>query len=280
MPERGPAGRVRIGISGWTYRSWRGDFYPPGLVHRGELAYVAERLGSIEINASFYSLQRPSSYLTWREQTPDGFVFAVKGGRFVTHMKQLLDIETALANFFASGVLALGNKLGPLLWQLPQRMRFDADRLNRFFELLPRTTMAAAALAAHHNDKVPTDRALIETEVDLPIRHAVEPRSEDFGSPAALEVLRANDIALVASDGAGAWPLFTTVTADFAYVRLHGSRELYASGYDDGELARWADRIRRWAAAGCDVYVYFDNDARGYAPHDALRLQALLAGRP
>ena len=125
--------RLCIGISGWTYPPWRGSFYPPGLPHKRELEYAAGQVNSIEINGSFYSLQRPSSYLAWRDQTPDGFVFAVKGGRFITHMKKLNDVETPLANFLASGVLALGDKLGPLLWQLPPMLGFDEDRLTTFF---------------------------------------------------------------------------------------------------------------------------------------------------
>ena len=129
---------VRVGISGWTYPGWRGSFYPDELAHAEELAYAAERLTSIEINGSFYSLQRPTSFQRWREETPDDFVFALKGGRFITHMKRLIDAETPLANFLASGVLALGAKLGPLLWQLPPTLAFDAERLAAFFELLPR----------------------------------------------------------------------------------------------------------------------------------------------
>src|SRR4051812_28239238 len=135
----GAVGSVRVGISGWTYAGWRGDFYPRGLPHRRELAYAAERLDTVEINGSFYSLQRPTSYQSWREQTPDDFVFAVKVGWFVTHMKRLRDVEQPLANFFGSGVLALGPKLGPVLWQLPERFEYDADLLASFFRLLPRT---------------------------------------------------------------------------------------------------------------------------------------------
>lgn len=136
------AGTVRIGISGWRYAGWRGVFYPPGLPQRQELAYASRRLDTIEINGSFYSLQRPSSYGRWRDETPDGFVFAVKGGRFVTHNKKLRDCEGPLANFFASGPLALGAKLGPILWQLPPQLAFDVGRLRDFFALLPRTTRA------------------------------------------------------------------------------------------------------------------------------------------
>jgi hypothetical protein len=173
--------RIRVGISGWTYAGWRGDFYPRGLVQRRELEYAAERMTSIEINGSFYSLQRPTSYAAWRDQTPDDFVFAVKGGRFITHMKKLAGVETALANFFASGVLALGRKTGPFLWQLPPNLGFDADRLAAFFDLLPRTSLEAAELARGHDAKIGEDRALTGTEVtvvemhDLPLQGVLGP---------------------------------------------------------------------------------------------------------
>ena len=267
-------GRIRIGISGWSYAGWRGDFYPKGLVQRRELAYAAERFGSIEINGSFYSLQRPSSYATWREQTPDDFVFAVKGGRFITHMKKLAGVEVPLANFFASGVLALGPKLGPVLWQLPPNLGFDAQRLSAFFDLLPRTTGAAAELAKGHDAKVPDDRALTVAEDDRPLRHALEVRHPSFVSPEAAELLRAHDISFVVADTAGRFPLVEEVTSDHVYVRLHGDTELYVSGYSPEALDGWAAKVRAWAAQGVDVYVYFDNDAKGYAPHDALGLIA------
>jgi uncharacterized protein YecE (DUF72 family) len=265
-------GRIRIGISGWNYAGWRGDFYPKGLVQRLELAYAAERFSSIEINGSFYSLQRPSSYASWREQTPDDFVFAVKGGRFITHMKKLAGVEAPLANFFASGVLALGPKLGPVLWQLPPNLGFDPERLTAFFDQLPRTTGQLASLAEHHDAKVPDDRALTVAEDDRPMRHALEVRHHSFATPEAVELLRAQDIAFVVADTAGRWPLVEEATSDHMYVRLHGDVELYTSGYTPEALDQWAEKVRGWAGAGQDVYVYFDNDAKGYAPHDAMAL--------
>ena len=271
--------QVRIGISGWNYPGWRGDFYPRGLVQRRELEYAAERLGSIEINGSFYSLQRPSSYAAWREQTPDDFVFAVKGGRFITHLKKLAGVETALANFFASGVLALGPKLGPVLWQLPPMLGYDEARLAAFFDLLPRTTAAAAELARGHDDKVPEDRALTVAEDDRPIRHALEVRHASFATAEAVALLRAHDVAFVVADTAGRWPLVEELTSDHVYVRLHGDRELYASGYTAAALDRWADKVCRWADLGQDVFVYFDNDAKGFAPHDAMALQERVRAR-
>ena len=262
----------RVGISGWTYAGWRGDFYPRGLLQRNELAYAAERMTSIEINGSFYSLQRPSSYATWRDQTPENFVFSVKGGRFITHMKKLAGVETALANFFASGLLALGPKLGPLLWQLPPNLGYDAQRLGDFFDLLPRSTTEAAALSLHHDAKVPQDRALTVADADRPLRHALEVRHRSFDVPEAVSLLRDHDIAFVVADTAGRWPLVEQVTSDFMYLRLHGDMELYTSGYPPEALDRWAEKCHRWVASGQDVYVYFDNDAKGFPPYDALGL--------
>lgn len=272
-------GTIRVGISGWTYPGWRGDFYPKGLVQRRELEYAAQRMTSIEINGSFYSLQRPSSYAAWRDQTPDDFVFAVKGGRFITHMKKLAGVEVPLANFFASGVLALGAKTGPYLWQLPPSLGYDAARLASFFDLLPRTLADAAALAEGHDAKVPDDRALTTAEVDLPLRHALEVRHRTFTDPEVLDLLRAHDVALVVADTAGKWPLIEEPTSDHVYVRLHGDAELYTSGYSAQALDSWAEKCRAWAGAGLDVHVYFDNDAKGFAPHDAMALIERV-GRP
>ncbi|MBI2243018.1 MAG: DUF72 domain-containing protein [Nocardioides sp.] len=275
--QPGGSGDIRVGISGWSYAGWRGDFYPRGLPQRQELAYAAERMGSVEINGSFYSLQRPTSYAAWREQTPEDFVFAVKGGRYVTHMKRLRDVEGPLANFFASGVLALGPKLGPVLWQLPERLRFDADLLASFFRLLPRTLGEVAALAERHDAKVPEDRALASVPDGLEaqrVRHALEFRSPTFCTEEAFALLREHDVACVVADTAGRWPLAEAVTSDLVYVRLHGDQELYTSGYGDAALDTWAEKCRGWAARPdvTQVVVYFDNDAKGFAPHDALRL--------
>jgi uncharacterized protein YecE (DUF72 family) len=263
---------ARIGVSGWRYPSWRGDFYPKGLPQRLELTYAAERMTSIEVNGSFYSLQRPSSYAAWRAAVPPDVVLAVKGGRFITHLKSLRDVETPLANFFASGILALGAQLGPVLWQLPERLTFDADRLGRFFELLPRSTAEAARLAADHDEKIAENRVLTTCEVDVPVRHALEPRHESFESDEARALCAEHGVAIVVADSAGRWPVMRDATSDFRYVRLHGEAELYTSGYTDASLDRWAETCRGWLDEGHDVHVYFDNDAKGHAPHDAVRL--------
>ena len=272
-----PPPDIRIGISGWRYAPWRGTFYPSGLVQAQELSYASHLMNSIEINGSFYSLQRPSRYQAWARDVPDDFVFAVKGSRFITHMKKLSDVRVPMANFFASGMLALGSALGPILWQLPPTLGFDAARLESFFALLPRTRGEAAILAAEHDDRLSgEDRAWLTVDHDAPLRHALEVRHASFEDARAgtelVDLLTAHDISLVVADTAGRWPFLEHLTSDFMYVRLHGDVELYTSGYDDDALDRWAERVRGWTATGRDVYVYFDNDAKVRAPFDAMGL--------
>jgi uncharacterized protein YecE (DUF72 family) len=265
---RWPDSPYRVGISGWRYPPWRKVYYPDGLPQRAELEYASSRLNSIELNGSFYALQRPESYQRWYDETPDGFVFAVKGPRFVTHLKRLADVDAPLANFFASGVLALGNKLGPVLWQLPPNFQYDRDRCAGFFTQLPRTTVEAAEIAKRHDERM-EGRALLDARVEQPLRHAIEVRHDSFKTDNFLELAREHDIAVVCADTAGKWPMFGAVTAGFAYARLHGADELYVSGYDDKSLDRWARKVRSWK---CDTYVYFDNDAKVHAPYDAERM--------
>jgi len=265
---------VRVGVSGWRYKGWRGDFYPRGLVQRRELEYVATRMSTVEVNGSFYSLLRPTTYQGFRDQTPDDFVLAVKGSRYLTHIKRLSGAETALANFLASGVLGLGPKLGPLLWQVPPNFTFDPERLTRFFELLPRTTSEAAELAGRHDPGMPKDRVLTTVDSDRPIRHAFEVRHPSFCTPELVTLLREHRVALVLSDSPHKWPLLDHPTTDFRYLRLHGHPDLYASGYSPATLDTFARQVTRWLGEGQDVYVYFDNDIRGHAPYDA---EALLS---
>jgi uncharacterized protein YecE (DUF72 family) len=273
-------GRILIGTSGWRYPPWRGEFYPKGLPQRRELEYLSRQLTSAEINGTFYSLQRPERFRAWFDETPADFVFAVKGGRFITHMKQLRDVETALANFYASGVLALGAKLGPFLWQLPPRLAFDPDRLETFFELLPRTTEEAAELAARHDDKLKF-KPYLAPGTRRPLRHALEVRHESYAAAEAKALLRKHEIALVATDGGAKWPLLEDQTAGFAYARLHGAEELYTSAYSDAELRAWAGKITEWHRNGKrDVYVYFDNDVKVEAPKNARTLAKMLAAAP
>jgi uncharacterized protein YecE (DUF72 family) len=294
------SGSVYIGISGWRYLPWRGVFYPKGLAQHRELAYAAGQLPSIEINGSFYSLQRPESYAAWHAATPPGFVFAVKGNRFLTHMLKLKDIEGPLANVLASGVFALRDKLGPFLWQFPPVLKFDPQRFEHFLSLLPQDTDAALDIARQYQPRM-EGRVSLEAGPNRPMRHAVEIRHESFMDPAFIAMLRRYKVALVVADTAGRWPLCEDVTADFVYIRLHGDKELYASGYGDEAIAAWAARIDAWRKGrqpdgarlvsdkppakrtARDVYCYFDNDIKVHAPYDAQRLIAAvdaLAAQP
>jgi uncharacterized protein YecE (DUF72 family) len=286
-------GRIRIGVSGWRYAPWRGNFYPKKLAQARELEYASRVFPSIELNGSFYSLQRPSSYAQWAQQTPPGFVFAVKGGRYITHMLRLRNADTALANFFASGLFELGDKLGPSLWQFPPNMQFDPPLFEAFFKLLPRTTQAAAELALGR-DKRLKGRESLEPDANRRLRHAIEVRHATFVDPAFIAMLRKYRVAWVVADTPRPWPLFEDVTADFLYMRLHGATELYQSRYTDEQLDRWADCIRAWARGSQprdarlisnksppqrktrDVYCYFDNTDKLHAPDNARELMAKL----
>jgi uncharacterized protein YecE (DUF72 family) len=259
-----------------VYPPWRGVFYPKGVPHRSELDYLSSQLASVELNGSFYALQRPASYRHWHEQTPPAFVFSVKAPRFITHMLRLRDADIALANFWASGILALGEKLGPVLWQLPPNLAFDPSVLGAFLGSLPRSTAEAAWSARRHDDRL-RDRALTTTDADRPLRHALEVRHASYLTPQFTDLLRAQQVAVVVADTAGKWPLIRELTAQFAYLRLHGDHELYTSGYTPEALDEWAALIGGWANAGHDAFVYFDNDVKVRAPFDAMALAARLA---
>jgi uncharacterized protein YecE (DUF72 family) len=267
--------KVRIGISGWRYEPWRGVFYPRGLAQHRELHYASRALPTIEINGTHYSLQRPECFRAWYADTPPGFTFAIKGSRFITHMKRLVDVERPLANFFASGIFELREKIGPFLWQFPPNFRFNADRLEAFFELLPRDLESALSLARRRDERV-KGRVRLAIDQNRPLRHAIEIRHESFEDAAFVRLLRRQRIALVVADTAGKWPFMEEVTTDFMYLRLHGDKVLYASGYSDAALERWAQRIRGWKSR--DVYCYFDNDMKVHAPFDARALIAKLEG--
>jgi len=269
------SGVARVGISGWQYPSWRGRFYPPGLPQRMELAYAALRMTTIEVNASFYSLGRPSTYRRWYDEVPTTHLLAIKGGRFVTHLKRLRDVRVPLANFFASGVLALGDKLGPILWQLPADLPFDEAALDRFLALLPGDTTVAKRLA-RESATLPDDRTWTERSPVRRLRYALEVRDQSYRNPDFLALLRARGVALVVSDTPGSWPRFDDVTSDLVYVRLHGDTRLYGGGYPPRVLRDWAERTLDWTASGLDVYVYFYNDADCRAPFDAMSLARLL----
>lgn len=285
-------GKIRIGISGWRYPPWRGVLYPAGLRQKEELRYAAGIFSSVEINGTFYSLQRPSSFATWADATPDDFAFAVKGGRFITHMKRLRNIGPSLANFIASGVLRWGPKLGPILWQFPPDFQFDPKRIEDFLKVLPYDTEKASMIARRHDDRLKV-RGWLKADAKRPLRHALEVRHDSFGTAAFIELLRKYNVALDCSDAIG-WPRWMDVTADFVYCRLHGAEELYASGYDDRALRIWAQRVVDWSQGQepetaervieepgpklpfRDVYIYFDNDKKIRAPYDAMRLGELV----
>jgi uncharacterized protein YecE (DUF72 family) len=281
-------GQIRIGMSGWRYDEWRGTFYPENVTQKRELEYASRQLNSIELNGTFYSTQRPNSFQTWRKETPDDFVFSIKGSQFITHIRRLDNVGTALANFLAQGMLCLGRKFGPILWQLPPNFSIDLARLETFFKLLPRTQKQAAAYA-RQRDEWMANRSWLEVEEDLPLHHAVEIRHKSFAVPEYIALLRQNGIALVIADTVK-WPCLMDVTADIVYCRLHGSEKLYPNGYTADAIDVWARRIIAWSRgeevtdgtrihpdpgpkkAKRDVFVYFDDDNKVRAPFDAMSL--------
>jgi uncharacterized protein YecE (DUF72 family) len=283
---------IRIGISGWTYPPWRGVFYPKGLRQKDEQHYAASKFRSIEINGTFYGNQKPDSFLRWSAATPDNFMFSVKAPRFITHIQRLRHAKISLANFLASGILRLGPKLGPILWQFPPSLKFDEQLFADFFDILPKDTESAVVLAKQHDSRM-DNRAWTETDNRRPVRHAVEIRHESFRDIAFIKLLRRHHIALVCADTVE-WPRLMDVTSDFIYCRLHGSEELYASGYNEKALGTWEQRIRSWSQgrepedaerlggaathrkSGRDVFVYFDNDIKVKAPENAADLATRL----
>ena len=285
----------RIGISGWTYSPWRGVFYPKGLTQKRELEYASRQMNSVEINGTFYSLQRPSSYQKWRDATPDDFLFAIKGSKYITHRKSLKEIRQPLANFFASGLLSLGKKLGPILWQFPPWFKYNKEKFETFLDLLPKTSTEAAALASEHNLRQ-KDWLWLDPVAKTKMRYAFEVRHESFMDEDFIRLLRRHNAALCFADSAGKWPYSEDLTSDIIYIRLHGAEELYVSGYTEEQLQWWAERIRLWTSGRQpadaklitpklyregkprSVYVYFDNDVKVHAPFDAIRLAAILNG--
>lgn len=286
--------KVRIGTSGWRYEDWRGRFYPEGLRQRDELEYAAGHFDSLEVNGSFYGLISTNTWRGWNQSVSRDFRFAVKGSRFITHNKKLGDVETPLANFFASGVLELGAKLGPILWQVPASMRFDPSRIEGFFDLLPGDSDAAVELAKRHDSRVKSPSHPVSGRRHR-IRHAFEFRHESFLTDEMARIAKRHGVALAFSHSSE-WPYAEQLTAGFVYLRLHGPSRLYASRYGE-RLGHWAERVETWhtgdtpedavefssvpppARAGRDVYLYFDNDHLGYAPEEATELRRLLGLR-
>lgn len=235
---------VRIGVSGWSYPHWRGAFYPEGLRVKDQLAYCAAQFPTLEINGSFYRLPTEKAVAAWRDAAPEGFVFAWKASRFITHYRRLKDVDDSL-KLVLGRMEGLGEKMGPALFQLPPQMKADPDRLKGFLQRLPRRR-----------------RAVIE------FRHP------SWYDQAVYDLLKAHDVAVCISDHHDA-PSPWIATARFVYVRGHGPGGGYSGSYADAELKRWAKRLHAWAEEGRDVFVYFDNDIGAAAPEDARRLGAL-----
>lgn len=275
-------GEIRIGIAGWNFADWRGEFYPKGLPQKQELAFASKALRTIEINGTFYGYQKPESFAAWAKETPDGFRFTVKGHQLVTHLKRLKDVEIPLANFFASGPLALGKKLGPFVWQLPPNLSYDADRMEAFLALLPKTPAALAALANKHDERLKAPPFLDIGEIAT-VRHAIEVRHRSFADPAFIAQMRKYNVALVTAD-TDDWPTMD-VTADFAYLRLQGAPG--KDRYEDKELDLWGARLKALSEGSPvpeaslvdsppskgtprDVFAYFVSTDKVHAPRNAM----------
>ena len=243
---------VRIGIGGWTYAPWRDNFYPKGLKHADELAYASARLGSIEINGTFYRTQTPASFRSWGRAAPDGFVFSVKAARAAAQRTDPDAAAPAIERFLASGLTELGEGLGPILWQLPPTRRFDADAVARFLDLLP------------------------ASRDGVRLRHALEARHASFASAPALALLRERNVALVVVDSEKVSPEppgAPKLTADFVYLRLQRSVDAEPLGYTDAALDGWAGRLRDFSSAR-DVFAYVISGAKHRAPAAAMALIA------
>jgi uncharacterized protein YecE (DUF72 family) len=236
---------LRVGTSGWQYKHWRGRFYPKELPVARWLEHYTKYFDTVELNNPFYRQPERSTFERWRRAVADDFRYAVKLNRFITHIKRLNIEEDSVERSY--GTLAgLGPKAAVVLVQLPPRMKYDAERVERFFTLVARRRR----------------------------RHAIEPRDASWFTDEALAHLRRRRVALVIGE-TPRWPTHIAVTADLVYLRFHGPERLYASSYSDEQLREWADRIRAWRADGRDVYAYFNNDEQGFAVRNALRLREL-----
>ncbi len=283
---------IRIGMSGWTFPGWRGRFYPKKLAQKKELEYASRQVTSIEINGTFYSLQKPSTFQSWYDQTPDDFIFAVKGPQFITHVLRLKDCREPLCSFLASGLLCLKQKLGPILWQFPPTVTLKDDRFEKFVKLLPHNSLHAAELSKDHNPRF-ANRVWTEAGGNYPVRHAFEFRHPSFQNKDFIEMLKAHGVAIVVADSAAKSPYMEDLTADFVYIRMEGDGPTFKKGYTDSALKRMAQKIKTWLKGDqvkkpkCvsdgkpyrgekDIFLYFNNDAKLYAPMDALRMIQLM----
>jgi len=278
---------IYIGPSGFSYDHWVGTYYPADLPREKWLSYIGSRFNACELNATFYQLQPPERFEEWAAAVPKGFRFAVKGNRYLTHtlrIKEPQKVRQALANFFGSGVLILGERLGAFLWQFPPNLTFDPVRFASFLELLPRTASGAERLAREAQPERLPGQRVAPGRARGPLHHAIEIRHPSFLTADFFELLKTQKAAFVIADTAGLYPFASAVTAPFLYVRLHGSRELYASSYTRQELGEWKARVDGWLCEipheDPDAYIFFDNDARGYAPLNAELLQSLWSPNP
>lgn len=240
------AGRIFVGIGGWTFDPWRGLFYPEGLPRKRELAFASRRLTSIEINGSYYSTFKPATWANWRDETPDGFIFSIKASRYCTNRKLLSGAGEAVARFVAQGIGELRDRLGPINWQLAETKAFEPDDIEAFLTLLPR-------------------------QVDgLRLRHAIEVRHGSFKDPRFYDMARRHAVAIVCADS-DTFPEIDEPTADFTYARLMRSAAEVETGYPPADLDRWAERARQWAERG-DVFLYVISGAKVRAPAAAIAL--------
>ncbi|KHK89988.1 DUF72 domain-containing protein [Novosphingobium malaysiense] len=235
------SGHIRVGIGGWTYDRWRGTFYPDGLPKTRELEYAASRLTAIEVNGTFYSRQSPATFAKWRKATPRGFVFTLKAGRYCTQRKDLAQAEESIARFLGQGLVELGDRLGPILWQLPATKPFDPDEISAFLALLP------------------------QQQDGVPLRHVIEPRHASFNDSAFFAQAREAKVAVVYADSEK-YPCLAEQTGAFTYARLQDARENEPTGYPSAALDGWARQARDWAAGGREVFVFFINGAKVRAP--------------
>jgi len=263
-------GVVRTGTAGWVFAPWRGTFFPEGLVQKKELAYASSRLGSIEINATFRANQKPESFARWAMEARDGFVFSIKGPQLVTHIKRLKHCEAELANFFASGPLALRAKLGPFIWQLPPHLSYDREVLGAFLALLPKTLPDYLALAGKADGRLKSP-PFLDGEGVGPIRHAIEMRHASFDAPEVNALLAEHNVARVIADTAD--NPARDLTADFAYCRLQGPAHGDGAGYRPADIADWAGTVTAWADQGKDAFIYFVHEDKLHAPANAIALR-------
>ena len=242
---------IRIGIGGWTYEPWRGVFYPSDLPRKRELEYASHALTAIEINATFYGRQKPTSWENWEKVAPEGFQFAIKGSRYCVTKTKLAEAKEGLEGFCTQGFSALGPKLGPILWQFTHYRKFDRDDIAGFLDLLPR-------------------------EIDgLKLRHAIEPRHESFRDEKFVDLCRERNVAIVLDDSDD-YPTIEADTADFAYARLQRMKDDVPTGYENAALEGFAKRAREWQASGRDAYIFMINGAKVRAPAAAQALQGRL----